>query len=148
MSLFKNITACPFVIRFTILSVKNKSVPTIFREVRITQVVPHHNCGLCNQSFRTANRMSKSSIKFDLNSLNSVVHMMKIDPHLSARHLRSILVGCVPLDTDISSNYLGSFRKRCQIYHVTHPDAHVLNGQEASKLTSTTRFSLKELDIL
>ena len=103
ISLFRENYACPFLIRFSIPGVKTKTIPTIFREVNITQVVPHHTCGLCKQSFHTANRISKGSIKFDLNYLNSVVHMMKIDPHLSARYLRSILVGCVPLDTDIGS---------------------------------------------
>ena len=74
--------------------------------------------------------------------------MMKIDPHLSTRYLRSILVGCVPLDTDISSDYIGLFRKRCQIYYVTNPEAHLLNGQQASTLTSATRLSIKKLDVL
>ena len=111
-------------------------------------MITSHNCGLCNESFRAANRMSKSSIKFDLKSLNNVVHMMKIDPHLSARHLRSILVGCVPPETDISSDYISSFRKRYQIYHAKNPDAHLLTGKVASKLISPSRFSNKELDVL
>ena len=74
--------------------------------------------------------------------------MMNIDPHLSARHLKSILAGCVSLDTDISSDYIGLFGKRYQIWHATNPDTHLLNGQHSSKLTSTTRFSLKESDVL
>ena len=144
----KQSIACPFVIRFSIPGIKNQSIPAIFRQVNITEVITSHNCGLCNESFRAANRMSRSSIKFDLKSLNNVVHMMKIDPHLSARHLRSILVGCVPPETDISSDYISSFRKRCQIYHAKNPDAHLLTGKVASKLISPSRFSNKELDVL
>ena len=56
----KDSTACPFVIRFSIPGVKNKSLPTILKEVKLTEVVTSHNCGLCNESFRTASRMSKS----------------------------------------------------------------------------------------
>ena len=89
-----------------------------------------------------------SSIKFDLKSLSNVVHMIKIDPHLSARHLRSILVGCVPPETDISSDYISSFRKRCQIYHAKNPDAYLLTEKASSKLVSPTRFSNKKLDFL
>ena len=74
--------------------------------------------------------------------------MIKIDPHLSARHLRSILVGCVPLDTDISTDYISSFWKICQNYHTKNPDAHLLTGNVVSKLISPSRFSNKGLDNL
>ena len=74
--------------------------------------------------------------------------MMKTDAHVSARYLRSILVGCAPLDIDISQDYTSSFQKRCQIYYATNPDAHFLTGQQVSKLTSPTRFAIKELDVL
>ena len=57
VSMIKMSIACPFLIRFSIPGIKKKMLPPIFREVKITQVVPHHTCGLCNQSFRAANRM-------------------------------------------------------------------------------------------
>ena len=62
--------------------------------------------------------------------------------------MRSILVGCVPPETDISTDYISNFRKRCQLYHAKNPDAHLLSCKVATKLISPSRFSNKELDVL
>ena len=59
ISMIKNSIACPFLVRFSIPGIKKKNLPPISREVKITPVVPHNSCGLCNQSFRAVNRMSK-----------------------------------------------------------------------------------------
>ena len=73
---------------------------------------------------------------------------MKIDPHLPARHLRSLLVGCLPPETDISCHYISNFRKRCQLYHASHPDALELSCEHASGLISESCVNNKELSVL
>ena len=77
-------------------------------------------------------RLYKISNKVDYEALNSVANVMKIDPHLPARHLRSLLVGCVPHETNISTAYLSNFRRRCQLYHSSHSDALELYFEDAS----------------
>ena len=139
---------CPFLVRFSCPGIKDKSVHPIFRQVNITKCNPKHSCGLSTSSYRAASRLSKSQSKFDYKALNSVVNVMKIDPHLPARHLRSLLVGCLPPETDISSDYISNFRKRCQLYHASHPDALELACEHASGLISESCVNNKELSVL
>ena len=101
---------CPFIIRWSIPGVKNKSLPTIFRQVTITECDPTHNCGMSFESFRNDTCMSKCSRKFDIKILNGVVNMMKIDPHLPPKRMRSLLNGCVPKHIVLDAAYLRNFR--------------------------------------
>ena len=73
---------------------------------------------------------------------------MKIDPHLPAKHLRSLLVGSLSPDTDISAHFLCNFRKRCQLYHATHPNELAISLDDALCLTSESNVQQKELSVL
>ena len=92
--------------------------------------------------------MSKSTIKFDLNSLSNVLRMTKIDPCLPARHLRSLLENCLPNNYLIDAQFLDNFRKRCQLYHATHSVVTHLQQTDAANLMSQNKISNKELTIL
>ena len=106
---------CPFVIRWSCPGIKDKSQAPIFRKVYITQCNPNHNCGICVESFRIAMRMSKSSGKFDLNTLSNVLRVTKIDPFLPAKHLRSLLETCIPSSIYIDSKFLSNFRRALSV---------------------------------
>ena len=84
----------------------------------------------------------------DYKAIQSVVNVMKIDPHLPARHLRSLLVGCLPPETDLTSDYLSNFRRRCQLYPASHPDALELSYEDVLCLTSESCVNMKELSVL
>ena len=72
---------------------------------------------------------------------------MKINTHLPARHLRSLLMGCIS-ETNLSSNYLGNFRKRYQLYHASPPDTLELSVENFVCLTSESSINMKELSVL
>ena len=148
MNKLRNKLDCPFIVRFSCPGVKDKSLPAIFRKVNITFCNPIHNCGLSKSSYRKASHSSKSQNKFEYKVIQSVVNVMKIDPHLPARHLRSLLVGCLSSDTDISAHFLCNFRKRCQLYHASHPNALELSRDDALCLTSESNVNTKELSVL
>ena len=113
---------CPFRICWSIPGVKDKSVPTIFHKVFIIKCDPTHNYAMSFESFRNACRMSKCPMKLDLKMLNGVVNMMKIDPHLPLRHMRSLLNGCVPKNIVLGATYLRNFHRRCQLYYAANPN--------------------------
>ncbi len=92
--------------------------------------------------------MSKSPAKIDLTSLTNILKMTKIDPCLPARHLRSLLEGCVDRFVDINADFFKNFRRRCQLYHATHADVSNLNNSDAIRLTSTSNISRDELSAL
>ena len=73
---------------------------------------------------------------------------MKIDPHLPARHMRSLLNGCVPKHIVLDADYLRNFRRRCQLYHAANPNNISINDNNAELLMSTVRVSGKELKVL
>ena len=77
--------------------------------------------------------------------LNGVVNMMKIDPHLPCRHIRSLLNGCVPKHIILDAVYIRNFRRRCQLYHAASVS---INNDNAILLTSTVRVSGQELKVL
>ena len=87
-------------------------------------------------SYRKASHSSKIINKFEYKVIESVVNVIKIDPHLPTRHLRSFMVGRLSPDTDISAHFLCNFRKRCQFYHASHPDALELSCEDTLGLTS------------
>ena len=134
---------CPFIIRWSVPGVKDKSLPTICRQVTITKCDPTHNCGISCESFRNASRMSKCSKKFDIKTLNGVVNKMKIDPHLPPRHMRSLLNGCVPKHIVMDAVYLRNFRRRCQLYHAANPNSISINCNNAELLMSQVKLSGK-----
>ena len=80
--------------------------------------------------------------------LNGVVNMMKIDPHLPSRHMRSLLNGCVPKHIVFDAKYLLNFRRRCQLYHAANPNSISINNNNAELLMSTDRVSGQELKVL
>ena len=80
--------------------------------------------------------------------LTGVVNMMKIDPHLPCRHIRSLLNGCVPKHVVLDAVYIRNFRRRCQLYHAANPNSISLNNDNATLLTSTVRVSGQELKVL
>ena len=123
-------------------------MPTIYRQVFITKCDPTHNCGMSFESFRNATRMSKCSRKLDIKTLNGVVNMMKIDPHLPPRHMRSLLNGCVPKHIVLDAAHLRNFRRRCQLYHAANPDSLTINNNNAELLMSKVKVSGKELKVL
>ena len=142
----KDQVQCPFMIRFSIPGIKNKKRPTIFYEVRITQVNPSHTCLLSPLSFRVDKRSSTSTKKIELNALNIVVKCLKLDPHLSAIHLRPLLAPCLPLDTNLSCDFIKNFRRRYQLYMAKHYDeSDDINLSTGNKLLSSSSITDDEL---
>ena len=145
----KDQVKCPFIIRFSIPGIKNKKRPTIFYEVRITQVVATHTCQLSHLAFKVAKRISTSTKKIDLNALNTALKCLRLDPHLPAIHLRPLLGSCLPLDTCLSKDFIKNFRRRCQLHVASCEDeSDEINLSIGNKVLSKSPITDDEFKIL
>ena len=144
----KDIVQCPFIIRFSIPGVKNKSLPSIFYTVKITHVNANHTCKLSSYSFRTAKRISTSAQKIDINALKVVLHCLKLDPHLPSLHLRPLLASCLPLDTDLSKTLIKTIRRRCMLHLAMDGNTDDMEVDKANKILSSSDITDEELKAL
>ena len=139
---------CPFTIRFSIPGIKNKKRPTIFYEVNITEVNATHKCKLSPYSFRVAKRSSTSTKKIEINALNVVVQYLKLDPHLPAIDLRPLLASCLPVDTNLTAEFMKNFRRRCHLYLASNDNPQDMNISIGNNLLSTSPVTESEINIL
>ena len=76
----------------------------------------------------TSERTTAWKMKYDLKSMNMLVGMLKFNPSLDARIIRSILTECVRAHFNIDSNFINNFRTRAALYS-SLPQNEILTSQ-------------------
>ena len=69
MNKIRNDINCPFLVRFSCPGVKDKSLPVIFRRVKITHCNPKHSCGLSIHAYKNVSKSSKSKNKLNYKAI-------------------------------------------------------------------------------
>jgi hypothetical protein len=73
---------------------------------------------------------------------------LKLDPHLPAIHLRPLLASCLPVDTNLSSDFIKKIRRRCQLYLASNDNPQDMNISIGNNLLSTSPVTESKINIL
>ena len=103
---------------------------------------------ICCKSYNVAKRKSTSIKKIELSALSVVIQCIKVNPHLPSNHLRSLLASCLPLETNLSSDYVKNFRRRCNLYIASNVSNEELDLSTSNKLLCSDDVSSFEIQVL
>ena len=140
---------CPFEIRYSFMGViKHKKVPFSFYKVKITWCNYNHSCQLSSIFYKTATQLSRGKMKLDLNGMNTLLMLLKSNPAIDTRSLRSLLLEYVHKDVSIDSTYIRNFRQRVAYFHAANPSYTDLTITEANSLLEMNPLSAEEHNVL
>ena len=140
---------CPFEIRYSYIDLKKHSkVPLSFFKVKITWCNYNHTCQLSSIFYKTATQLSRGKVKLDLCGMNTVIMLLKTNPAIDTRSLRSLLAEYVHKDVAIDCTYMRNFRQRVAYFHATNPNYTDLTINEANLLLEMNPLSEEEHKVL
>lgn len=142
----KNKYKCPFIIRYSFIGYthnKDTRLPTIFYQVKITQVNLSHTCELSTNSHRVA--IQKSGYQQpNLDGMNDIMSLLREKPTLSSETLRPLLLKYLPTYYSIDAKFIGNFRKRAQYHLIQHGDRELCMN-DVQRLSSRKPLASDEL---
>ena len=119
---------CPFRINYTLVNYKFPKSDEIFYKVRISNIVSlEHKCMMNVSSYRIAYKSSKSHKKIHLQTFNTVIEHLRVNPSLPAKQLRPLLSSALPSHTDINSKFIDNFRSRVYIHIANNPNSNQIS---------------------
>ena len=137
-----SLVKCPFLVRWTLVDHKRPHRHDIFYKVKISSIVStEHTCMMSHISFRHALKKTTGHRKIDLNSMNTAVSVLKMNPTMSAQMLRPILKDCLPSHTNIDCKFIDNFRRRVAIHHAKYPNQPILSMEQCQALSKTTSLT-------
>ena len=80
--------------------------------------------------YKHAYKTSSGHSKIELNSMNTAVSILKMNPNMPAQMLRPILKECLPCSTNIDVKFVDNFRRRVAIHHTKNSNHNMVSMDE------------------
>ena len=140
---------CPFEIRFShIHYVKKCRQKPIFYKVKITHINAIHECSLSKDFFTKAGRVTRGKSKYNIPQLSTVIDIMRNDPNIDARNLRTLLKDVIPSDLNLDAKFICNFRSRVALHISKFVDGDSpLTSLSANFLTVNKSLTQEEMSI-
>ena len=136
-----SLVKCPFELRFTLWKHNSPHRHDIFYKVKISNVMStKHTCLMSHIGYKHALKSSSGHNKIDLNSMNTAVSILKMNPSMPAQMLRPLLKDCLPCNTNIDAKHIDNFRRRVALNHARYPNQLMVSMDECQALAKDKKL--------
>ena len=107
-----------------------------------------HECSLSKEFFTKAGRVTRGKSKYNIPQLSTVIDIMRNDPNIDARNLRTLLKDVVPSDLNLDAKFICNFRSRVALHISKFVDGDSsLTSLSAKFLTVNKSLTQEEMSI-
>ena len=140
---------CSFGLRYTYVEYNTcLKLPLSYFKVKLSWCNYNHTCQLSLIFYNTATCLSRGKVKVNLDSIYSVLMLLKCNHAIYDCSLRPLLTQYVHHDVEIDCNYIRNCMQRVACFHALKPSYTALAISETNTLLNKVPLNEEEHNVL